>query len=36
MRIFVDANILFSDAKSDGAIRRLIDRLIELVGHAAS
>ncbi len=32
MRVFLDANILFSDAKSDGAIRRLLDQLIEL-GH---
>jgi uncharacterized protein len=28
MRVFLDANILFSAAKSDGAIRRLIDLLI--------
>jgi predicted nucleic acid-binding protein len=29
MRIFLDANVLFSAAKSDGAVRRLLDRLIE-------
>jgi len=29
MRIFLDANILFSAAKSDGAIRRLVLRLVE-------
>lgn len=29
MRIFLDANILFSAAKSDGAIRRLLQRLVE-------
>jgi uncharacterized protein len=28
MRVFLDANILFSAAKSDGAIRRLLDLLI--------
>jgi len=28
MRVFLDANILFSAAKSDGAIRRLISLLI--------
>jgi uncharacterized protein len=27
MRIFLDANTLFSDAKSDGAIRKLINQL---------
>src|SRR5205814_5293142 len=32
MRIFLDAIILFSDAKSDGAVRRLLDLLIE-AGH---
>jgi len=32
MRIFLDANVLFSAAKSDGAVRRLVDRLIE-TGH---
>ena len=32
MRIFLDANILFSAAKSDGAVRRLLDLLIE-AGH---
>ena len=32
MRIFLDANILFSAAKSDGAIRRLINLLIR-AGH---
>lgn len=32
MRIFLDANILFSAAKSDGAIRELLTRLIE-AGH---
>jgi hypothetical protein len=26
MRIFLDANILFSAAKSDGAIRRLLGK----------
>jgi len=30
MRIFLDANILFSDAKSDGAIRSLINQLLNL------
>ena len=29
MRIFLDANILFSAAKSDGAVRRLIELLIK-------
>ena len=29
MRIFLDANILFSAAKSAGAIRRLLDLLLE-------
>jgi predicted nucleic acid-binding protein len=29
MRIFLDANILFSAAKTDGAVRRLLDLLIE-------
>jgi predicted nucleic acid-binding protein len=32
MRIFLDANILFSAAKSDGAIRRLL-ALLENAGH---
>jgi predicted nucleic acid-binding protein len=32
MRIFLDANILFSAAKSDGAIRSLIIRLLD-EGH---
>jgi len=32
MRIFLDANVLFSAAKSDGAVRRLLDLLIE-AGH---
>jgi predicted nucleic acid-binding protein len=32
MRIFLDANILFSAAKSDGAIRKLIELLIK-AGH---
>ena len=32
MRIFLDANILFSAAKSDGAIRKLFELLIE-AGH---
>jgi len=27
MRVFLDANILFSAARSDGAIRRLVERL---------
>ena len=35
MRLFLDANILFSAAKSDGAIRRLLDLLIE-AGHECS
>lgn len=29
MRIFLDANILFSAAKSDGAVRKLLESLIE-------
>lgn len=29
MRVFLDANILFSAAKSDGAVRRLIDLLTD-------
>ena len=29
MRIFLDANILFSAAKSDGAVRRLLHRLLD-------
>lgn len=32
MRIFLDANILFSAAKSDGAIRRLLS-LLAAAGH---
>jgi predicted nucleic acid-binding protein len=32
MRIFLDANILFSAAKSNGAIRRLLELLLE-AGH---
>lgn len=32
MRIFLDANIIFSAAKSDGAIRRLLT-LVENAGH---
>jgi predicted nucleic acid-binding protein len=32
MRIFLDANILFSAAKSNGAIRRFLDLLLE-AGH---
>src|SRR6266852_130176 len=32
MRIFLDANVLFSATKSDGAVRRLQDLLIE-AGH---
>jgi uncharacterized protein len=32
MRVFLDANILFSAAKSDGAIRELL-RLLERSGH---
>ena len=32
MRIFLDANVLFSAAKSDGVVRRLLDLLIE-AGH---
>ena len=30
MRIFLDANILFSAAASDGAIRRLVNTLLDL------
>ena len=33
MRVFLDANILFSAAKSDGAVRALVRRLLEN-GHA--
>ena len=33
MRVFLDANILFSAAKSDGAIRQLLG-LLEQAGHA--
>lgn len=32
MRVFLDANILFSAAKSDGSVRQLLKRLGEL-GH---
>lgn len=32
MRIFLDANVLFSAAKSDGAVRRLLNLLAE-AGH---
>lgn len=32
MRIFLDANVLFSAAKSDGAVRRLLGLLVE-AGH---
>jgi uncharacterized protein len=33
MRIFLDANVLFSAAKSNGAVRLLIDRLLA-TGHS--
>jgi predicted nucleic acid-binding protein len=33
MRVFLDANILFSAAKSDGAVRRLLGLLTE-AGHS--
>jgi predicted nucleic acid-binding protein len=32
MRVFLDANVLFSAAKSDGAVRELLRRLLE-AGH---
>ena len=32
MRIFLDANIIFSAAKSQGAIYRLVDHLLK-TGH---
>ena len=32
MRVYLDANILFSAAKSDGAVRHLLQRLLER-GH---
>ena len=32
MRLFLDANILFSAAKSDGAVRELLTRLVK-AGH---
>jgi predicted nucleic acid-binding protein len=32
MRIFLDANVLFSAAKSDGAVRELLHRLVR-AGH---
>lgn len=32
MRIFLDANVLFSAAKSDGAVKRLLDLLLA-AGH---
>lgn len=32
MRVFLDANVLFSASKSDGAVRRLLDLLVE-AGH---
>ena len=32
MRVFLDANILFSAAKSDGAVRRLLELLLK-AGH---
>jgi len=32
MRIFLDANVLFSAAKSDGAVRKLLS-LLESLGH---
>ena len=32
MRVFLDANVLFSAAKSDGAVRHLLRRLLER-GH---
>ena len=32
MRIFLDANVLFSATKSDGAVRRLLDLLLD-AGH---
>ena len=32
MRVFLDANVLFSAAKSDGAVRELL-RLLERFGH---
>jgi|SRR5580704_12720 predicted nucleic acid-binding protein len=33
MRIFLDANILFSAAKSAGAIRQLLTTLLQAAGH---
>jgi hypothetical protein len=33
MRIFLDANVLFSAAKSDGTVRQLLALLID-AGHA--
>lgn len=32
MRVFLDANVLFSAAKSDGAVRLLLERLLK-AGH---
>ena len=32
MRVFLDANVLFSAAKSDGAVRELL-RLLRVAGH---
>jgi hypothetical protein len=32
MRIFLDANVLFSAAKTDGAVRRLLGLLVD-AGH---
>ncbi|MFM7245790.1 MAG: PIN domain-containing protein [Planctomycetaceae bacterium] len=32
MRLFLDANVLFSAAKSDGAVRRLVEALV-VAGH---
>jgi predicted nucleic acid-binding protein len=32
MRVFLDASVLFSAAKSDGAVRRLLELLVE-AGH---
>ena len=36
MRIFLDANVLFSAAKSDGAVRSLVTQLLDLRGTSAA
>jgi predicted nucleic acid-binding protein len=36
MRVFLDANVLFSAVKSDGAVRELLDRLLDSGHHCCA